>query len=336
MGSGVPQGGPMASEIFNDCYAKVIQQYIQDSNEADDSLCVQSNISGNNINIGTTAFVDDTCSTLVEKVHSKLPEKSKIDDRLFHNVITPLGVVQNKGKMEFVCRTFGTNSRQTLWDFQEYSKNFRVSARYLGPYLHWNGISSSEISLRIDAARKAWFLFSGFWYTSVDFRLTKIFFKAFVFSVLTSGLCAFVLTSGDLKKLDTFVLNKARRLLRGKACMKEMREDSTTKYVSLSKIQIHREIGIAPMNIELRIMGFKWYQSIVQFPLDHEHFLCAVYGQLKCEEKYPMHPWCLQIENDLRAMQTIDEAAWIYEFIEADTLCFFRKESRISAGACGL
>ena len=74
---------------------------------------------------------------------------------------------------------------------------------------------------------------------AVDRKLTKIVFTAIVFFVLIPGLAAFTLTKRDTDRLNVFMLNKARKILRGKACKKEILFDGSMKYQQVPNAEVH-------------------------------------------------------------------------------------------------
>ena len=121
-------------------------------------FCIVSPVTRTLVNIGTTAFVDDTGSTLTRDHHLLLSNFSKQDDFTFDKRINPLGVVQNLKKQEFICRTFGQGTRAFMWKLQQNNDGFRTSTRYLGPHLQWNGSVTPEIERRIEAPDKAWYI----------------------------------------------------------------------------------------------------------------------------------------------------------------------------------
>ena len=93
-------------------------------------------------------------------------------------------------------------------------------ARYLGPFMAWNATTAHEIQRRIKAASMAWFIFRSFWYNKIDQRLVKLVFRGIVVSILLSGLAAFVLRPKDTEHLHKFMLQKGRKLMQGRACIK--------------------------------------------------------------------------------------------------------------------
>ena len=119
-------------------------------------------------------------------------------------------------------------------------------------------------------------------------KFCKLVFKSIILAILISGLSSFVISINDIDKLNCFIRGKARKIMRGMACTKDK-----GKYKSLPNADIHRFIGIANIDTELRVMRLKWYQSICETPLDFEQFLTAVYSDFnfQCSGDNTSHPW---------------------------------------------
>ena len=81
-------------------------------------------------------------------------------------------------------------------------------------------ITKASIQRRTKAASMAWFIFRSFWYNKIDQRLVKLVFRGIVVSILLSGLAAFVLRHKDTEHLNKFMLQKGRKLMQGRACIK--------------------------------------------------------------------------------------------------------------------
>ena len=70
----------------------------------------------------------------------------------------------------------------------------QTAARYLGPHITNQGTAAVEITIRITAARNAWYEMSGFWFKKgVDWAVKVGVFKAICMSTLLTGLVSYYL-----------------------------------------------------------------------------------------------------------------------------------------------
>ena len=104
--------------------------------------------------------------------------------------------------------------------------------------------------------------------------------QAIVFSVLISGLSAFVLTTSDVTELNTCLLKYGRKVMRGRGC-KQIRHSGFANHVKHEKMtngKIHAFLGIASIEVELCSLRVRWYQQMARHPLDHDQILTAIFG----------------------------------------------------------
>ncbi|MDA8609466.1 hypothetical protein N9L19_00965 [bacterium] len=92
-----------------------------------------------------------------------------------------------------------------------------LAARYLGPTLTHNGTNGLDILKRIQSAQSAWATLSAFWVAPVSGRLRKLPFRDCVHATLIKGLLPMLLTQGELKRLDTFLMGRLQSFA-GDAC----------------------------------------------------------------------------------------------------------------------
>jgi len=325
MGSGIPQGCTTASLLFNRVYKRSANHFLTCTRDADVYAYAVSPITGNMVQTSTTIFVDDIGKTSAIGDISQLCNyitalNSDLDDSL-----SITGCTQNTNKQEFVARLFGPGSFPITRQLQErFPQSFRTSARYLGPMLSWNSGATVEVDRRCKSARAAWFIFRKFWFSRNDTRFILLVFRAVIFSILTSGLTAFVLSVKDLNKLNTVVIQCGRKLMKGKACTKTDDGKGGTTYKNVTNDKVLKFIGLTDVGSELHIARLRWYQSIAKDPTSNDQFLTALLAIFPFEAlPAPCHPWYTQFSNDLKIIEEFDDIAWIYEQVAtAPTLIF--------------
>ena len=120
----------------------------------------------------------------------------------FESAIAPFGFKQNTGKANSLLRLHGEGSRTSLHNTQRIEGiNAKVSARYLGPQLHWQNRASIEVGIRIKQAWSAFHMYKKLWFSGVNLKFKVCVFKATVLSSLCSAIVVFVLTKTEFKRL---------------------------------------------------------------------------------------------------------------------------------------
>ena len=197
-----------------------------------------------------TVFVDDLASIYGYYDNTALLQSNVLNDFL-DACLSDVNMVQNLDKQELIVRVFGHGASNILWQIQDkFKEQYKLSARYLGPYLQWDGSNIDEIKRRISAGNAAWFVFRSFWQCAVDQRFKNIVFKSIVVSIMFSGLVAFVLSNNEMRILTAAIIKLGRKLLRGRAWEK-VRTEQGMKYKAWSNVKVLRHIGMADAALEL-------------------------------------------------------------------------------------
>ena len=128
---------------------------------------------------------------------------------------------QNLTKEESLISVQGPGCNAVMKEFNEHEfHNPRVNARYLGPHLNYKGSIVQEVHFRIAAAHNVYRLLWHFWRHRVDLSLKITVFKAFVMSVLLSGMIALTPTNREMVLLDHCLMQLGRKALAGLGCKK--------------------------------------------------------------------------------------------------------------------
>lgn len=194
-------------------------------NDATAVLDMTSPITDKRLRTTHTTFVDDhstrTCVT-INTVATITPALNQALQRHLEGA----GMAINDKKTEALLHLRGLGAHTTTQHLMMASPKLnKRHARYLGPYLTWNGSHTHEVALRCKAARQAMGIYSRVWSKDIDFKVKRLFFQAFVTSSLHSGMTACALSRRELDTLGNQAANLLRRLLGQKACKKEYDED---------------------------------------------------------------------------------------------------------------
>ena len=218
------QGWPLANSAFNCVCALPSDTYIDGCQVLDATLTGTNPLDNSEYNIAHTTLIDDVASRIACDHSWEVPIVSMTVKRIFEDALDEINVAQNADKLQPQVRPFGPGAREVIRDMAR-SSSFPTSqreARYLGPYLHWKVSTTFDIERRKDAGRKAFYASTFLWTRHCARRLKLRVFLAVVYSTLTSGLVAFVLTKADYHELDVFVDRHFRKLLRRAATKKSV------------------------------------------------------------------------------------------------------------------
>lgn len=160
-------------------------------------------------------------------------------------------------------------------------------------------------------------------------------FRTVVFSVLVSGLAAFVLTAGDLRKLESTKQKLARKIL-GPITRRVRDDNGIVRHHALPNAEVNKKVNISRVETELRVARLKWMQEIMREPLHHNQHVTALFGHFPFESK-PLqrradgftHDWAKQWCSYLASLSDIDDVAWVAEEYAGKPIEFFKDEQAI-------
>ena len=228
---------PLMSSMGATCWPPV-ESYIGIFSGMNVELLAQSPVSDGIVNC-SILFVDDLASDFLHSCHACLVGVVDVASRKLGAQLTPIGLAQDTDKAEVLPCLWGSKSKECMRGCMAGAlKGAKKSVRYLGPLLYWDGSIGPEITKRICQASKAWFGYRSFWYVGSSLRFKLLVFRAIVFATLISGLAAFVLTGAVCRRLGSFLIHKARKLLGGRACKKRHRAHIS----STGPCRVHRSI----------------------------------------------------------------------------------------------
>ena len=92
------------------------------------------------------------------------------------------------------------------------------------------------------------------------------------------------------------------------------------RYVNVPNKEIWKLLGIAPMDVELKIARLKMFQSFLIKPDFHAQYFTAMFGHFKFERirlqhkrQGNTHEYMTQLIDDLQCLDELDDAAWILD-----------------------
>ena len=56
-------------------------------------------------------------------------------------------------------------------------------------------------------------------------------------------------------------------------------------YRSITNFEAMKRVGVAPLQVELRVARLKWLQYVVAWPQNHEQYITALMGEIDFEKK---------------------------------------------------
>ena len=244
-------------------------------------------VTGQAVNLAMSSYADDVSRKSVQESVPDAVVTTAAVSVLLDEALHEIGVAQNDGKQEhvpfFAGRSANASYRHVFRDSGMLGK-VKKSARYLGAVHDHIGAIACEIEKRLAAAARGWHAFGRFWSTpGVSRRAVLIVFTAMVHAPLLSGLEVCRLDTTSLSRLNRCVLKYGRKLMRGKACEKQVLDDGSVKHVAKPNTAVWDFLQLVPADRELRVRRLKWYQTLAKDPIKHSVLLAALFGKLQFE-----------------------------------------------------
>lgn len=322
--TGALQGDTSASDMFLEVYHPQIDVW----NAAMPQICVQDPISNFIVDVSLATYADDVSKVLECHGADDLVHKVAFLNDQFDDALQTVGMAQNHDKQEHVPFFAGQGAHQHYKHVLEHQNALPGkcgrSARYLGGRQHHLDNVEEELEARHRAARVSWATFGKLWSRSeLPRRALCIIFAGTVVTALLSGLEALVLSSAQLRRLDSIILTYGRKLMRGAACQKEVL-DGAIKFKACTSRQVWEYLRLVPCEIELRIRRLGWLQQLVRSPVLHCNVLAALFGKFPSDpETVPSfsintNPWAQQLHNDVQTLGELDSGVCFLPFLQSD------------------
>ena len=326
-GSGALPGDSIAANEFVELYHPAIDGWLEELRDTAHGadLVVFEPVSSQWVDVAVTSYADDLAQKVVFDTMPELEAAMAHNNSSLDAALRTNDIVQNADKAETVVSWCGTGAQAQLRSLYrgQHTLPGRVvpSARYLGGRLHYQGSNVPERHKRLSAARAAFYLHHGLWGANVPLRSSRLLFKGQVVETVWSGLDAYVLTAADCRALDGLVLHLARKLLRGRGCLKVEGPDGSLVYKGLPNKRIWQLLGCADTAAEMRVRRLNTWKRAVRQPHLHAAFLASHWASLGCEATGPLdddgaiagpaNPWLRQLASDIEALGTFDDTAEI-------------------------
>ena len=205
-------------------------------------------------------------------------------------------------------------------------------ARYLGPYLAFDGKLHDERARRVQAAKTAFYSLGKFWAKCRVRRWRVAVFKSTVTGAAYSGLQAFCVQTPDIQALDKVLLKLGRKVLQGTAC-----EKSAGKYSAVPNSQVWRMLRSVPTEVALTAERLQWWKCVVEKPEENLALLFTFFGHIAgtpapLDEMGAIHAqshaWMQQLGRDIKQLAEWDESDFLLEAAEAPLLLFTDRDVR--------
>ena len=206
--SGVFPGGSIAIGMFARQYREPVRMWTQAVALEGTTLGTQSVVTGEDISLSVTSFVDGVAAKLAASSSEELIHRSAQFTAFLDTQLGTIWVEQNVDKRVHSGIFHGTGARQSVREQYSASESGGTSrdAGYLGPWLRYDGSFVGERARRVAAARRAWRAFSIFFTSGAILRLRVLVFKCVVVLVLFSGVLSVALSCADEAVFDHSLL----------------------------------------------------------------------------------------------------------------------------------
>ena len=166
---------------------------------------VQANspITGELLNMASTSFVDDLCTTVASYECQQIPGMLQNTSANLDRNLADYSMTQNRDKAATISTMFGPGSKKESRKLQKMEGvGLTSTTRYLGPQIDYHCSINNEITNRIQSGWKVFKEYNGLWKTSKNLEFKQNVFNASVITVLLSGLIAFDINPKQLNRLE--------------------------------------------------------------------------------------------------------------------------------------
>lgn len=320
---GTLQGDSVAGDLFMKPFNKKATKWVGASRKhlGGHHLFAKAACLDKPVDLSISTFLDDVLRRCVFRNLTHLKFAARYVSQTFTEEMQPR-IKQNTDKAEHLLAIMGSGTHQIVGEINAGRSNIvpwipSRTARYLGPYLHHMGKVGHEIKNRCAAIDKSWDDMHSFWSSNVPMSVLVLMFLIHVVSIALSGMEAFALIASELETLDKRIVFYGRKLLQGKACTKNHDPGGEIQYHNLSNYQVHCQIKVAHVSIELRIRKLRWWQHVAQDKENHTGLISAFFGNLPHEPPLfndigvivgTAHPWLIQLCEDIHALDVFNDA----------------------------
>eukprot|EP00930_Biecheleria_cincta_P105118 TRINITY_DN9766_c1_g1_i2.p1 TRINITY_DN9766_c1_g1~~TRINITY_DN9766_c1_g1_i2.p1 ORF type:complete len:1323 (-),score=80.85 TRINITY_DN9766_c1_g1_i2:275-4243(-) len=326
-GSGCRQGDVGSPRLFDDSHARKLSSWHDDQYKYSCLLEVPAPVLEDMYfdrltYLGIMVFADDTARSGSFTSIANLQNQLQRWDSTLDTAIAEINLQQNPSKKQnlvsFVSSTLGDAFQRQILD----KSKSTTELTYLGSIIQYKGDLSSEITERIDCARRAWFLMRRFWsQAAIAEKFRRAVFLALVRSCLLTGLEAMVTTQTQYSQLESEQCKYLRKLLCGKGCLKIHRVNSRNEHFiefrSLTNQHIRETLRITSIESELIFRRLRWLQQSVRYENDSVNYLAAWQGQALWETTPTIlpngelgpnaNPWTRQAFSDLHCLSACEK-----------------------------
>ena len=327
IGSGTLPGDSIAGAWFLAGYHNKVDTYLQNTSTlaipaTRPAAIQQGDRAANQLDVSLTTYADDVARTVQTNTALQMHTAMHFSSQQLTQALAP-DFQQNEEKQE-VLPFFGgskalTHLRNAFTIPRIVPGKVLRNARYLGPYLAYDGKLHDERGRRVQAAKKAFYTLGKFWAKCSVLRWRQAIFRSMVCGAAYSGLSSFVVESADTVALDKTLAQLGRKVLQGKACEKGDKHKAATTQ------EVFRLLRSVPSSTNLAMERLCWWQQIARHQEAHYGLLYTFFGSIPNTPDpltangapHPQtHAWMRQRSQDLRKLAESSEDDLL--FIAAD------------------
>ncbi|CAE8733873.1 unnamed protein product [Polarella glacialis] len=317
VGSGSLQGDGIAGYQFTGSFNLALQRFLDAiSCHTWATLCRTTEwLTNRNVDCALTSFVDDSAHTsVIADVNTLRSHQGQLDHE-FQQALESDGFQSHPEKKTTMPVYVGKGAQQHYNNsFAQQPVNDKVQAVqcvYLGSTFAVTQHAQRDITVRIQAANRAWYAFARIWrQIMLPVHVRYQMFRTLVSSVLLSGLETLVLNNNNYARLETWHINELRQIIGAPA----FKRDDNFVRVSL---------GAPTIESILRYRRLKWMQHIAAAPFDHVALRAVLFQPLPATPKPPL---------DNKGMPTEHAASWLKQAL-ADLEHLTSRDTRFPATA---
>lgn len=210
-----------------------------------------------------TVLADDVARTGFCVDYKDFARQAEMWENTLNYQLEKIGIGQNKDKKKVLLALpsdglFPNLSRLVVSQFE-----------YVGSVFSCNDFGKSELSVRVEKAKRAWASMGKFWSKPAPEKFKLTCYRALVLNALLSGLEALVPSEKDMRTLEFFQLKCLRRIMCGGACFKILRQAADgSQYVqfrALTNSAVRESLRVPTIASELRARRIRWLQNMCRW-----------------------------------------------------------------------
>ena len=288
LGAGTMPGDRIAGSMFAEPYNQILNNCFCEAKHQNNRFLqdVRDPISGVSVDLSATVYADDVARLEVISDDKAIADRQFRLDQIFQKWLQPHGLHMHPGKKRLLIHLCGghVNARRNAITSPTSSLYgiTQPNVVYLGATFTDNGSLNSEVSARVAAARRAWYMLKRIWtFRELDISKRLHLFRRAVETTLLSGLVTAPLLKSQINRLESWRMQKIWTIVRRHSLFRTVEQPNLpARYTSLPYDEIRRRFSLPTLQSILDVSVLRWIKAMATHPEHYVALRASLFGTL--------------------------------------------------------